>query len=147
MFRCRILIAILLAVTLPLQSFVRGSCCQRGKESCCSAASEQSNNQAKSCCSRATTGGQPRGCQFCAAAENDNADQPSVDRGSCHCKQNPKECPATEHRRQLIVESSLIPQGSRFIVAKPLVSAPVKVEVTGRSPGLRLHAIHCVWLI
>jgi hypothetical protein len=144
MFRCRIPIAILLVLTLPLQSLVGGSCCQQGKESCCSA----SGDQAKSCCSRTTTNAQPSGCKHCAATEeNAKTDLSSVDSCNCHCKQNSKERPATEHRRQLNVESILTAQDSLFVVAQPPVPSPLKIEVTDRSPGLRLHVLHCVWLI
>jgi hypothetical protein len=148
MFRCRIPIAILLVLTLPLQSLVRGSCCQRGKESCCSVSFEQSNDQTKSCCSRTTANAQSSGCKHCAAAkENAKTNLSSVDSCNCHCKQNSKERPATEHRRHLNVESILAAQDSVFVVAQPPVPAPLNIEVTDRSPGIRLHAIHSVWLI
>jgi len=148
MFRCRIPIAIFLALTLPLQSFASGTCCQRGQESCCSISSNQSDGQAKSCCSRIPTEAQPSGCKHCAAARNNaKKDSAAVDRCSCHCKRNPQDRPATESRRELHVESALASQGSIFVAAQPSIPAPLKIEVTDRSLGLRLHAIHCVWLI
>jgi hypothetical protein len=148
MFQCRVPIAILLVLTLPLQSFASGSCCQRGQESCCSASVKQSNNHAKTCCSRTTTNTQSSGCKHCAAAEeNAETNLSSVGSCNCHCKQNPKERPATEYRRQLNVESILISRDSLFVVAQSPVPAPLKIEVTDQSLGLRLNVIHCVWLI
>jgi hypothetical protein len=148
MFRCRIPIAIFLALTLPLQSFASGTCCQRGQESCCSISSNQSDGQAKSCCSRIPTEAQPSGCKHCAAAkENAKTNSAAVDRCSCHCKRNPQDRPATEYRRQLHVESVLASQGSIFVAAQPSIPARLKIEVADRLPGLRLHAINCVWLI
>lgn len=148
MFRCRIPIAILLVLTLPLQSFASGSCCQRGQGTCCSASVEQSNERAGTCCSRTTANSQSSGCKHCAAAEeNVDANQSSVDTCNCHCKQGPKERPAAEHRRQLNVESILIPRDSHFVVVQSSVPAPLNIEVSDRSPRLRMHAIHCVWLI
>jgi hypothetical protein len=147
MFRCRIPIAILLALTLPLQSFASGTCCQSGQESCCSALVKQSDGQAKSCCSRIPTKAQPSGCKHCAAARNNaKTDSAAVDRCSCHCKRNPRDRPATESRRKLHVGSVLASQGSIFVAAQPSIPAPLKIDVTDQSPGLRLHAIHCVWL-
>jgi hypothetical protein len=148
MFRCRIPIAILLALTLPLQSFASGTCCQRGQESCCSVSVKQSDSQAKSCCSRIPTEAQPSGCKRCAAAnQNAKTHSAAVDRCSCHCKNNPQDRPATESRRELHVESVLACQSSIFVVAKPSIPTPLRIEVTDQSPGLRLHVIHCVWLI
>ncbi len=148
MFRCRIPIAILLALTLPLQSFASGTCCQRGQESCCSVSVKQSDSQAKSCCSRIPTEAQPSGCKHCAAAkENTKTNSAAVDRCSCHCKNNPQDRPATGARRELHVESVLACQSSIFVVAKPSIPTPLRIEVTDQSPGLRLHVIHCVWLI
>ena len=148
MFRCRIPIAIFLVLTLPLQSFASGTCCQKGQDSCCSVSANQPQDQKESCCSRTPAEAQPTGCKHCAAAEESTkAKQSSVDRCGCHCKQNPTERPATENRRQLNVESILTPRDSHFVVAKPLVPSPLKVEFTDRSPGQSLHAIHCVWLI
>ena len=147
MFRCRIPIAIFLALTLPLQSFASGTCCQRGQESCCSASVKQSDGQAKSCCSRIPTEAQPSGCKHCVAARNNaKTNSAAVDRCSCHCKRNPQDRPATEYRRQLHAESALASQGSIFVAAQPSIPAPLKIEVTDQSLGLRLHAIHCVWL-
>lgn len=146
MFRCRIPIAIFLALTLPLQSFASGTCCQRGQESCCSASAKQSDGQAKSCCSRIPTEAQPSGCKHCAAAKAKST-QSSLERCTCHCKKNPSDRPATKSRRELNFESILASQDSVVVVASPLAPSRLKVEFTDRSPGLRLHAIHCVWLI
>jgi hypothetical protein len=147
MFRCRIPIAIFLALTLPLQSFASGSCCQTGQDSCCSVSGKQSDDQVKSCCSRIPTEAQPSGCKHCVAARNNaKTNSAAVDRCSCHCKKNPQDRPATESRRKLHVESVLASQGSIFVVAQSSLPAPLKLAVTDRSPGLRLHAIHCVWL-
>jgi len=148
MFRCRIPIAILLALTLPMQPFASGTCCHRGQESCCSASVKQSNDQTKSCCSQSMTNAQASGCKHCAAAKvNANSNSAAVDRSNCHCKKNPLERPATEQRRQLNVESILNPQGSIFVVAQPSIPAPLKFEFIDRSPRRCLHVLHCVWLI
>lgn len=143
MFRCRIPIAILLVLTLPLQSFARRTCCQTGQKSCCSISADKSDAQLKSCCTQ--TEAQPTGCKHCAAAKAKSI-QPSLERCTCHCKQNPQERPATEFRRELRVESIFASQDSIFEFAELAVSARVKIEVTNQSPRLRLHAIHCVWL-
>jgi hypothetical protein len=148
MFRCRIPIAILLSLTLPLQSFARGTCCQAGQDSCCSVSVTQPDTQAKSCGSRTPTKAEPIGCQHCTAAKvNAETKLAVVDRCSCHCKESPQDRPATERRRQLNFESIQAPQSSIFVVALPSILAPLKIEVTDQSPGLRLHVIHCVWLI
>lgn len=144
MFRCRISIAILLALTLPLQLSASGSCCQTGQKSCCTASVDKSDGQAKSCCTQ--TDSRPTGCRHCAAAK-EKSKQSSVDRCKCHCKKNPQDRPATESRREPHVESILSPQGSTYLVAQPSIPTRLKIEVTDRSPGLRLHAIHCIWLI
>lgn len=146
MFRCRIPIAILLALTLPLQSFASGGCCQTGQDSCCSVSGKRPDDQAKSCCSSTTAKAQPTGCKRCAAAK-EKSNQSSLERCTCNCKKNPQDRPATESRRQLNVESVLASQGSIFEVALPPIPARLKIEVADRSPGLRLHAINCVWLI
>jgi len=143
MFRCRIPIAILLVLTLPLQSFARGTCCQSGQKSCCSVSVDKSDAQSKSCCTQTET--QPTGCKHCAAAKAKSI-QSSLERCTCHCKKNPQERPATEFRRELHVESILTSQDSIFAVTQPPIPAPLKIEITNQSPGLRLHAIHCVWL-
>lgn len=148
MFRCRIQTAIFLALTLPLQSFASGSCCQTGHDSCCSVSGKQSDDQAKSCCSNTAKKAQPTGCKHCAAArEDEKANQSSLVGCRCHCKKNPQHRPATESRRQLNVASVLASQSSIFEVAPQSIPARLKIEVTNRSPGLRRHAIHCVWLI
>jgi len=147
MLRCRIPVAMLLALTLPMQSFAGGRCCQSGHGICCSVSVKQSNDQASSCCSQSRTTAQPGQCKHCAAAENGKANQPSVDRSNCHCKQNPQERPATEQRRPLSLESILIPQDSLFVVVRRSAPSPLKFEFIDRSQGRRLHVLHCVWLI
>lgn len=148
MFRCRIPIAIFLALTLPLQSFASGSCCQTGQDSCCSVSGKQSDHQAKSCYSNTAKKAQPTGCKHCAAArENETANQSSLDGCNCHCKKNPQDRPATESRRQLNVESVLASQGSIFEFVQSSTTTRLKIEVSDQSLRLRLHAIHCVWLI
>jgi len=145
MFRCRIPIAILLALTLPLQLSASGSCCQAGQESCCSAPVDESDAQSKSCCSRTPTKAESTGCKHCAAAKAKSS-QSSLERCTCHCKKNPSDRPVTDQKRQLNFESILAAQDSVFSVASPLAPSPLKVAFTDRPPGLRLHAIHCVWL-
>ena len=143
MFRCRLPIAILLALTLPLQLSASGSCCQSGQESCCLVSVDKSYAQSKSCCSQAET--QPTGCKHCATAKAKSS-QPSLEGFTCHCKKNPSDQPATNQKRQQYFESILAAQDSVFSVANPPIPAPLKIEFTDRSLGLRLHAIHCVWL-
>ena len=145
MFRCRVPIAILLALTLPLQLSASGSCCQAGQESCCSVSADTSDAQSKSCCSRTPTKAESTGCNQCAAAKAQSSPS-SLERCTCHCKKNPSDRPVTESRRELHVESILASQDSIVVVASPLAPSPLKVAFTDRSPGLRLHAIHCVWL-
>jgi hypothetical protein len=143
MFRCRISIAIVLALTLPLQLSASGSCCQAGQESCCSAPAEKSDAQSKSCCSHVET--QSTGCKHCAAAKAQSS-QSSLERCTCHCKENPSDRQVTKSRRELYFESILASQDAIFSDAQTPTPAPLKVEFTGQSPRLRLHAIHCVWL-
>ena len=145
MYRCRIPIAVLLALTLPLQSFARGSCYQAGQRSCCSVSVGKSDAKAKSCCSRIPTNTEPTGCKHCAAVRA-RSSQSSFERCTCHCKKDHQKRPATVQRRQFEFESILASQAPIFVVASPLAPSPLKVEFADRSPGLRLHAIHCVWL-
>lgn len=147
MLRCRIPIAILLALMLPLQSFASGTCCQAGQGSCCSISTSQPAGLTTSCCSRIAIDAPPAGCRNGAAAREDaEKNSTVVDRGSCHCKKNPQDRPATDSRRQLDFESFHTFHETAFAVAGLTVYSPLKVDFTDRSPGLRLHAIYCVWL-
>ena len=145
MYRCRIPIAILLALTLPLQSFATGSCCQAGQKSCCSVSVDKSDAQSKSCCSSTPERAESTGCKRCAAAKA-RSSQPFLERCTCHCKKTPSDRPLTDQRRHLKFESIPASQQPTFSVAQTPNPALLKIEVIDQSPGLRLHAIHCVWL-
>lgn len=144
MLRCRIFIPVLLILALPLQSFAGGSCCQRGGDSCCSRSNAESPAKADSCCSSKNTPKEASRCRHCVAADPKNTS--SAERCRCHCKKAPTEQPATQHRRQLHVASLLPLHDSLFVSSLSPVRTRLQFEVTDRSPGLRLHAIHSVWL-
>ena len=153
MLRCRFPIAVLLVLTLPLQSFAGGSCCQRGRGSCCSQLKDSQQTPASSCCSLEKSPApsseckQSSECKHCAVT--DQKDEPktsSADGCRCHCKKNPRDRPVTLHQRQLSIASILTPHDSLFVpVLSPVRTRP-QIEVIDRSPGLRLHAAYTVWL-
>lgn len=145
MLRCRIP-AILLILALPLQSIGRGSCCQSGAECCCSRSAADSRTRAASCCSSRNAPAKTHGCQHCAEAKK--KDEPvlaSAGRCRCQCRKAPKERP-TQLRRQLSSMPVLGTYDALFVPSISPVRTRLQVEVTDRSPGLRLHAIHSVWL-
>lgn len=146
MLRCRILILVLLILALPLQSFAGGSCCQSGGESCCSRSNAESPTKAESCCSSKKAPAETSRCQHCVAAGKKAEPTASVERCRCQCKKTPSERPATQHRRQLHVASLLPLHDSLFVSSLSPVRTRLQIEVTDRSPGLRLHAVHSVWL-
>lgn len=145
MFRGRIPIAILLVLTLPLQSFGAGACCQAGEKSCCSASIDKPDVQAKSCCSRIQTEAEQLGCKHCAAARG-KSNQPSLEQCTCQCKKNSHDRPAADQRRQFEFESILASHNSVVAVADPPAPSTLKIDFADWQPELRLHAIHCVWL-
>ena len=158
MLRCRFPIAVLLILTLPLQSFAGGSCRQRGGGSCCSQLkdSQLKDSQqmpASSCCSLEKSPAQPSECKqsseckHCAATDQkDESKTSSADGCRCHCKKNPRDRPVTLHQRQLSIASILTPHDSLFVpVLSPVRTRP-QIEVIDRSPGIRLHAVYTVWL-
>jgi hypothetical protein len=147
MFRCRIQVAMLLVLALPMQAFAGSRCCQSGHGTCCSGSVDLSTTQASSCCTQSRTTAQPGRCKHCAAAEeNAQSNLSSADHCNCHCKQDSKEPAAIKHRRHLSLDSFLVRRDSPSVVVRPSAPALLKFEYIERSPGIRLHAIYCVWL-
>lgn len=147
MLRCRIPIAVLLILALPLQSFAGEGCCQSGGETCCSQPGDSQQTQIASCCSREKSPGESPGCPNCAAAKRKvETATSSVNQCRCQCKKSPSEPPVTIQRRQLSLAFVPTPHESLFVSSLRPVRTRLPIEVTDRSPGLRLHAINSVWL-
>ena len=153
MLRCQIPTTVLLILTLPLQCFAGERCCQSGGESCCSRPSDPTQTSAASCCTKPVA--ESAACSHCAAAEKKVADQQravpktsSAGRYRCQCGKSPNELPVAQQqqRRQLSLASIPTPRESPFVPGLSPVRTRLTLEVTDKSPGLRLHAIHSVWL-
>lgn len=147
MLRCRVPIAILVALTLPLPSFAIGTCCGGGQASCCSVSAPQHDGLTASCCKGIAVDAQASGCRNCAAARQETEQNATVvDRCSCHCKKNPENRPASDQRRELNFESFHTFNDTMVAIVALPAPSPLKVAFTDRPSRLRLHAIHCVWL-
>lgn len=151
MLRCRVPIAVMLILTLPLQSFAGGSCCQGGGISCCSQLAgsqliESQQTLASSCCSLEKSLTRSTTCKRCADADQKNEPNTSFgDRCRCHCKKIPKDRPVTQHQRPLSIALMLKPHDSQFVPVHSSVRTRPQIEAIDSSPGIRLHAYFEVW--